>query len=229
MGRSANVVMNYSTSPLRDVFDVEASRRRSEEVAGRLGPSSFNMPWMNARADLIAAQLLAGDLGAVRASWQTTFEDAEASQGWERWLVAGRLCAARAQLELGLGNADESIEWARRALRFARDVSRRKYEVVALIDLGLALTAGRASEEAVRELDEAVAKADGLGTPLLRWQARAALADALATSPALGRDADEPRAAAVGLIHEVAGALSPERSRTYLEAPQVVRVLDALG
>ena len=42
--------MNYSTLPLREIFWLDEALERSALVADRLGPSDFNMPWMNARA-----------------------------------------------------------------------------------------------------------------------------------------------------------------------------------
>src|SRR4029453_2924002 len=60
LGGQDGVVLNYSTTPLREIFSVEEALERSEIVVSRLGPSDFNMPWMNARADLIGAHLLAG-------------------------------------------------------------------------------------------------------------------------------------------------------------------------
>ena len=60
LGRRDSVVLNYSTMPLREIFAVEEALRRSETVVDRLGPSDFNMPWMNARADLLGAHLLGG-------------------------------------------------------------------------------------------------------------------------------------------------------------------------
>src|SRR5919106_4554335 len=80
MGRPTNVVMNYSTLPLREIFAVDEAHRRSEEVADRLGPSDFNMPWMNARADVLAAELLSGELGAVERTWPSAWDDAQATR-----------------------------------------------------------------------------------------------------------------------------------------------------
>jgi class 3 adenylate cyclase/tetratricopeptide (TPR) repeat protein len=229
MGRPANVVTNYSTAPLRDIFALEEARARSQEVTDGLGPSDFNMPWMNARADLIGAQLLQGDLGSVEAAIPSAWEEALRSGGWERWLIAGRLCAARADLELDRGRLDEAVTWARRALQLARGVSRTKYEVIALITLGRALVAQDLAEEAASELQGAVVAADALGTPLLRWQTRAALALAEANGSETGARAEEHRRSAVAIIRQVAGSLAPERSAAYLAAPQVAEVLAGAG
>jgi class 3 adenylate cyclase/tetratricopeptide (TPR) repeat protein len=227
LGRKENVVVNYSTAPLREIFALHEARERSATVVDRLGPSDFNMPWMNARADLIGADLLLRDYGRVEKAWPDAWEDAVASEAWERWLISGRLAADRAELELARDRLDDAVTWARRAIEMARSVSRRKYEVIALTLLGRALTAQGLVEEAAAELRSAVAAADALGSPLFRWQARAALA--AAAVGARDATADEPLHDAVEIIRGVAASLSPERAAAYLKAPQVVEVLEAAG
>jgi tetratricopeptide (TPR) repeat protein len=226
MGRSANVVTNYSTTPLREVFAAEEARRRSEEVASSLGPSDFNMPWMNARTDLISANVILGDLGEAQRLWPGAFEDAMASVAWERWLLGGRLSALRAQLELQRGDRDEAVTWARRALEKAISSRRRKYEVVSRIALGRALVAQSHHDAALGELQTAVAGADALGSPLFRWQSRAALGEAQMGSRAERGEAEETLKEAVAIVHEVADALSAERSVAYLAASQVEELFD---
>ena len=109
LDRRDSVMLNYSTLPLRETFALDEARERSETAIERFGgPSDFNMPWMNARADLIGAQLLLGDFHRSSAR-EATWEDALASEAWERWLVSGRLAANRAELELGLGRFDDAV------------------------------------------------------------------------------------------------------------------------
>jgi predicted ATPase len=103
LGRKDNVVMNYSTAPLREVFALDEAEQRSQIVADRLGPSWFNMAWNSARADLIAAQVLKDDLASVERTWQDAWDTVTASTAWERWIVTGRLAASRAELEFAAG------------------------------------------------------------------------------------------------------------------------------
>jgi tetratricopeptide (TPR) repeat protein len=228
MGRPANVVTNYSTAPLRDIFALDEAHDRSAEVADRLGPSHFNMPWINARADAIAADLLRGELGRVEAAFPSAWDDACNGDAWERWLVSGRLCSIRAELALGMKRTEEAMTWARRALEMARTGSRKKYEVIATMTLGAALSATGLAEEARAELRNAVGWADVLGSPLYRWQARAALADAV--RPLDGVDAADGHTEEAGkIIREVVAGLSPERGALYVAAPQVAAVLDAVS
>jgi class 3 adenylate cyclase/tetratricopeptide (TPR) repeat protein len=229
MGRSANVVTNYSTTPLREVFAAKEARKRSEEVASALGPSEFNMPWMNARTDLISAHLLLGDLGAVERQWRSAFDDALASVAWERWLLGCRLSALRAQMELERGRHDEAVTWAGRALDMALSARRRKYQVISRITLGRALVAQGRDDAALAELHSAVEQADALGSPLSRWQSRAALGEAQKGSSEERVEAESTLNEAVQIVHEVADSLSRERSAAYLDAPQVVRVAELAG
>jgi tetratricopeptide (TPR) repeat protein len=221
LGLPDNVVTNYSTLALREIFAVDEALSRSELVVSRLGPSSFNMPWLNGRADLLGALLLHGELERVERDWPGAWDDAVASAAWEHWLIMGRLAAYRADLELQAGRLDEAVEWASRALEAARTCRRPKYEAIALTMLGKALTLQ--GMDASSELRSAVEIADGLGSPLLRWQTRAVLAGAVAP------ERDALLAEAASQIREVASSLAPERSSGYLAAPQVVEVLEAAG
>jgi len=220
LGRPDSVVTNYSTMTLRDIFWLDEARTRSATVADRLGPSSFNMPWMNARADLICTELLAGEIGEVERTWQSAWDDALGSAGWERWLVAGRLASVRADAALEAGHLDDAVTWAQHALDLAQTTKRRKYEIASLITLGAALDAQGLGKEAAVELQAAVAKADGPGgSPLLRWRAR----------EALGRIDGHERelVASAAIIQEIVAGLAPERADRYRAAPQVARVLEA--
>ena len=226
MGRSANVVTNYSTLPLREIFAGEEAGLRSDAVAEQLGPSSFNMPWINARADLMGAQVLMDDLAAVERSWSSLWDDAIASDGWERWLISGRLAAYRAEVDLTSGRLDDALTWSTRAIELAEQGSRRKYLANAKTTRGRVLTAQGETAGATAELRSAVALADGLGSPLLRWQARAALAVAERRGDAGTGDADLHGQEAVDIIHAIAKDLSPDRAKTYLAAATVVEALD---
>jgi tetratricopeptide (TPR) repeat protein len=228
MGRPANVVTNYSTGPLRDIFAMDEAHARSTVIADRLGPSDFNMPWLNARADVIAADLLRGELGRVEVAMPGAWEDSVNSSAWERWLVSGRLCAIRAELALGMRRIDDALTWARRALEMARSTGRTKYEVISSITIGSALTMSGLAEDARTELRAAVPEADALGSPLYRWQARAALADAIRQLEGVDA-ADACIADAAAIIREVVAGLAPERGAGYVAAPQVAAVLDAVS
>jgi class 3 adenylate cyclase/tetratricopeptide (TPR) repeat protein len=226
LGRSDSVVMNYSTMPRREIFALDEARERSEILTDRLGPSSFNMPWINARADLLGAQLLQDDLAPVEGAWPALWDDALASEAWERWLVSGRLAANRAELELAIGRLDDAVTWCGRAIELAQQVGRRKYLANALTTLGRALTAQGEAESATAELRSAVALADDLGSPLLRWQARAALAEAEQHVKGAGPQSDQHAHEAGDIIRSVAESLIADRAAAYLSAAPVVSALE---
>jgi hypothetical protein len=184
------------------------------------------MPWINARADVIAADLLLGELGRVEHAFPSAWDDACNGHAWERWLVSGRLCSIRAELALRMTRPEEAMTWARRALDMARSGSRKKYEVIASMTLGAALSASGLAEDARTELRIAVEEADILGSPLYRWQTRAVLADAVRSIEGVDA-ADVHLAEAAGIIREVVAGLSPERGAVYAAAPQVGAILDA--
>jgi class 3 adenylate cyclase/tetratricopeptide (TPR) repeat protein len=230
IGRPVYVSINYSTLALREIFWLDEALARSTKVAEELGPSSFNMPWINGRADVICARLLMQDLASVERDWPSAWEDSLNSPGWERWLISGRLAWVKAEAERLAGRLDDSIEWGRKALQMARGVKRYKYEIASLITLGSAMSALGSQEEAVGELRRAFELSEGPGSsPLLRWQARAALGEALTKDAATGEAGATALREAAKIITEVAGSLAPERAERYLAAPQVARVLEAAG
>src|SRR3954468_1446003 len=98
-----------------------------------------------------------------------------------------------------------------------------KYEAIALTTIGQVLTKQGLDEEAVTELENAVAIADGLGSPLAKWETRAALA---AAQQAAGIDPGARQAEATAIINGVASSLSAERAHAYLAAPPVRAVLE---
>jgi hypothetical protein len=106
----------------------------------------------------------------------------------------------------------------------AESGGRPKYEAISLQALGQTLTQQGLAAEAVIELERAVAIADQLGSPLVRWETRAALA---AAQRAAGTNPELRQAEAAAIIYEVASSLSPERAETYLAAAPVRAILEA--
>jgi tetratricopeptide (TPR) repeat protein len=225
MGRPVRVILNYSTVALRDVFDLEEARRRSEESLEQSGWAGFSMPRVMALADGIQTETLAGDFGKALAAWPAAYDEAANAKAWSRWLVTGRLLAARADLALRAEGPDAAIEWAGKAVEAARPVKRLKYEAFGRMILGRAMCQARHPEEGVAELRRAVEIADRLGSPPARWQSRATLTEALYST---GDDngAQEAFRDASAIVHDVAASLSPERSKRFLAAEPVSELLD---
>jgi hypothetical protein len=118
---------------------------------------------------------------------------------------------------------EDALVWGRRAIEIALASSRKKYEAIARTTVGRALTLERLHEDALVELSRAAATADALGSPLVRWQAKAALARALAAN---GSEPDAVYAEVAEIIQAVVAGLSPVHAAGYLVAPQVAEVLD---
>jgi class 3 adenylate cyclase/tetratricopeptide (TPR) repeat protein len=225
LGRSTRIVQNYSTLPLRDLFDLEEARRRTEDcLVGSELLTGFTMPRASAMADLVQTALLQGDITTAEKTWRIQWEDSPNTKGWARWLVTIRLAAAKAELGLVTGRSEDAVEWARKTIELSVPVRRLKYEIVGRTLLGQALVALGKSGEALPELRLAVEQADRLGSPPQRWQAQAALARALYTT---GDDngAERAFAASTTVIQDVAAGLSAERSARFLRAEPIRYVL----
>ncbi|MDP9343641.1 MAG: AAA family ATPase [Actinomycetota bacterium] len=228
MGRPVRVILNYSTMALRDLFDLEEARRRTEESLEQSGWKGFSMPRVNALADAIQTDILLGDFGRALEAWPGAFEEAMNAKAWSRWLVSGRLLAARAELALRAEGPDAAAEWATKAIEAARPVKRLKYEGFGRIVLGRALLQNGRPDDAFEQLRLAVDVADRLGGPPGRWQSRAALSEALY---ATGDDdrAEEAFRDASAIVREVAAGLSPERAQRFLAAEPVSQLLARAG
>jgi hypothetical protein len=227
LGRPLRIIRNYSTQPLREIFDLEEARRRSEEcLVGSEESAGFTMPRANAMADLMQTAVLARDFATADATWHTQWEDTIKTTAWDRWLVGSRLAATRAEMALAMDRLDEALEWARKAIDLSVPVRRLKYEIVGRIVLGQALLASGKAADAVAGLRPTVDKADTLDSPPLRWRARAALGKSLY---ATGDDNGAARAFAEAstIINDVAAALTPQRSARFLAVESIREVLGA--
>src|SRR5256886_2089480 len=225
LGRSTRIVQNYSTLPLRDLFDLGEARRRTEDaLVGSELLTGFTMPRAMAMADLVQTALLQGDITTAENTWRIQWEGSINTRGWARWLVGIRLAAAKAELGLLTGRTEDAVEWARKTIELSIPVRRVKYEIVGRTLLGEALVALGKSGEALPELRLAVEQADRLGSPPQRWQAQASLARALY---ATGDDNGTERAfaAASTVVQDVATGLSAERAGGFFWAEPIRSIL----
>jgi tetratricopeptide (TPR) repeat protein len=226
LGRTRRGILNYSSLAYRELYDLDEARRRSEEALELSPPSWFNMPRQFAGSDLMQAELLAGETGRAESLWRQRWDEADGAIGWTRWLIAGRLQLARAELELAAGDAEAALQWADRSLTTARRTHRRKYEARSLTIRGQALARLSRKDEALEALRTAIPIADELIGPPARWRARAALGR---EAYALGDDetAETAWSEAATLVHDFAATLSADRRNRFLQAPQVESLLRA--
>ncbi|HUE68553.1 MAG TPA: hypothetical protein VMP38_10255, partial [Candidatus Acidoferrum sp.] len=225
-GRPIRIVRNYSTQPLRELFDLAEARRRSEEsLEGADEAEGFMMPRANARADVMTVAVMTGDLETAEKFWRLQWDESNTTaRAWTRWLLPCRLAAARAQMELMTNHTEQAMEWGRKAIEVSKPVRRLKYEIVGRTILGRALVAAGKPDEAVTELTLAAAQADSLGSPSIRWEVLAALGRA---QYAAGDDtaAERTFGSASTVIRDIASGLAPRRSEGFLGAEPVREVL----
>lgn len=217
---------NMWAGTLREILDLRRARELNEagiEVARRTG---FAWGHMQGRIDLIVADLAEGDVASAEKAWPGLWEEALATKGLHRWLMAGRLATLRAEIALGLGKPEEAAHAAREALAFAQRYGRRKYEVASRVALGSALLELGQAAPSVAELRRAMAEAEALGHPPSLWRTARALTRAL---EAVGDDqaAGVASLTAADTVRSFARGLSQERRDTFLAASPVEEILAA--
>jgi class 3 adenylate cyclase/tetratricopeptide (TPR) repeat protein len=225
LGRTPLYILNYASMIHRELNDLSVARDESEEVLERASADGFGMPRRFAHSDLLQTSLLEGDIGRAQLDWPKLWEDAEQASAWTRWLIYGRLAAARAEIALHTETPEDAAEWAQKAIEIAASTRRRKYEAIARTTLGDALARLRRRDEALAEHEVAVRIADRLIGPPARFKARAALAR---SAYALGEDerAATATAEARALVDDFTATLAPERAELVRASP-VVRELFA--
>jgi class 3 adenylate cyclase/tetratricopeptide (TPR) repeat protein len=226
LGGPRHVVLNYSSLAYREVYDLAEARARSEEALELSAGMQFGMPKQFAGADLVWTDLLGRDVGAAQAAWPERWAVAEHATGWTRWLIAGRLLAARAEIALEAETPEAAAEWAQKAIEVARRTRRFKYEARSLSTLGQALARLGETDDALGTLRSAVQIADRIVSPYARWNARAALGR---TAYALGRDdvAADAYGEARSIVDAFAETLAPERAATLATSPVVQEIRSA--
>jgi class 3 adenylate cyclase/tetratricopeptide (TPR) repeat protein len=220
LGGDGAYLRNYTSMIHRELNDLPLARHTSELALERSLTRSFGMPRRFAQSDLLLTSLLEGEVGRAQAEWLALWEDAAEAPAWTRWLIRGRLAAARAEIALHAETPEAAVEWAQRAIGIAVSTRRRKYEAVARTTLGVALGRLGRRDESIAEHEAAVRLADELIGPPARFTARAALAR---TAHELG---DDERAGAAttearGLVEDFVMTLAPERVDLVRASPVV--------
>ncbi len=184
--------MNMWAGALREMFDTEAARALNEEAVEIATRVAFPYAQMQGRIDLLQADLADGDASAADKAWPGLWQEAQTAKGLHRWLMAGRLAAARADIALALARPEAAVDAAQESVAHAERYGRRKYEAASRLALGRALLDLQRPADGVVELKRAVALAERLAHPPSIWQTSSWLARALT---ALGDDEGAQKAA----------------------------------
>jgi class 3 adenylate cyclase/tetratricopeptide (TPR) repeat protein len=216
--------MSMYAGVLYEVFDTQRARALSEEAIELSTQAAFPTARVQAKIDLLKADMAAGETGRAETSWPALWDEAGGLKGWHQWLVRGRLLQAKAEILLALGRTEKAAEAATEATTYWQRYPRPKYEAAGRATLGEALLVLGRIADGVRELERAVDIAERLRHPSSTWNHSAALARALSTA---GDDkgATQSAGAAREAIQAVASTLSPERQTTFLQSPHIVGIL----
>jgi class 3 adenylate cyclase/tetratricopeptide (TPR) repeat protein len=218
--------MNMQAGTLRELFDLEAARRLNEEGIELARQAGFSYGEVQGKIDILVTDLAEGHVGRAETAWPALWEANQAAKGMHRWLMAGRLKTARAEITLAVGDAVGAAAAASEAIIHAQKHGRLKYELASRAVLGAALLEMGRHPEAVTELRRAVAGAERLAHPPSLWRTLNLLGGAML---ALGDD--DGAAAAFGRAHETvtgfAATLSEERCGLFLAAPGLRQILSA--
>jgi tetratricopeptide (TPR) repeat protein len=216
--------MNMQAGALRELFDLEAARRLNEEAIELAERSAFTYGEVQGKIDLLVTDLAEGDVGRAETAWPLLWETTQAAKGLHRWLMAGRLKAARAEISLAVGDAPTAAAAASEAITHAQKNGRLKYDVISRAVLGAALLEMGRHPEAVIELRRALIGAERLAHPPSVWRTLSLLGHAL-----LAQGDDDGAAKAFGRAQEIikgfAATLSEARRVPFLAAPPIAEIL----
>jgi class 3 adenylate cyclase/tetratricopeptide (TPR) repeat protein len=194
-------LFNMWANALRDLGDLDGARAHNEEALELARHAAFPPPIVQARIDLLYADLAAGEYGRALQIWPELHRQAADMKAWHNWLTLGRLATARAEILLHTADPEAAAEAARAAIHQARRTRRRKYEVAARLVLGHALLRQGQTPAAVRTFARCLRDARDLGEPITLMRAAAGLRDAAVAG------ADDDRAArAAGVARDALAA-----------------------
>jgi tetratricopeptide (TPR) repeat protein len=194
-------------------LDREAAELGRQHKIGNVEVSSQ----INIGADLVRQ----GDAGHALAVLDGMVEKVEKGLGSHRWRWGMRVSVSIAEALLALGRGDEALTWIERAASTARSTGSAKYLGKCHALRGEIATLGRRWENAVAELDQAVALGRKIEYPTLTWQAAHLLARAQAAAGKVDEAAATARLAAETIDLVVARAPEPTLRRTFNEWARV--------
>ena len=219
-GRAANMW----AGALRELGDLAAARELNEQGLEMGKKAAFPGAHVSARIDLLAIDLLEGDVGKAETVLPELLEIAEGTKGWHQWLWMGRLAEAQAETHLLAGRLDEAADAAAASVRQAERHGRVKYAALSRLALGRALLGLGKTDDAEKAFGQAVADAERLRHAPTIWRAHALLADALDRA-GKAQEFEAARARARGQLERFAATLSEPRRERLLATPEAATIL----
>jgi class 3 adenylate cyclase/tetratricopeptide (TPR) repeat protein len=224
--RWGSFVRSVWSSALRDVDQFAQARTLNEEAVELASSVGATFGATQSMIDLLVIDMAQGDFGRAEQRVAELTKRIDESRTWFRWLAQCRMASAKARLAFDTEGPARAADLALEAVQVARRSRRPKYEAAARLTLGEALLKLARPLDAVPELRSAMAIADGLESPPVRWQARALLGRSLYAA-----GDDGAAAAAFGeattLVNDFAATLTPEHSASLLRSSGVREILKA--
>jgi class 3 adenylate cyclase/tetratricopeptide (TPR) repeat protein len=210
-----------------ELGDMDSGARHNEDAIERALVFGDLETLRNAQLNLGDCLLGRGDVAeglALFTDLDETF-NADTDPGeWMKWRYTMHLWMGLSQSLLAAGEPDRALGFAERCVERATSTGTTRYVSKGHRARGLALSALHRHDEALGELDTALAAADEIGGPEPVWQVRYAQAKVLTAADRIA----EGRAVAVAglqVIDEiVAGLQEPDAGETLLASPDVTAI-----
>jgi tetratricopeptide (TPR) repeat protein len=219
-------ILNVHAGALREIGDLAAARRLSQEGLEAGLEADFLGASVSAKIDLALTDLVEGEIGQAERQVPELLQAIEDFHGWHQWLWTGRLADMQAAVALRSGRFEEAASKANEALRYLRRYPRPKYEARAYTTHGEAMLSLGLPEEASTSFRRAVERGDSVRQAVLQWPALDGLATSLERS-GKEKEAEEARRRAREAISSVAAELAPGRRSLFLNSPTALSVLQA--
>jgi tetratricopeptide (TPR) repeat protein len=202
-------------------LDREAAELGRHHKIGNVEISSL----INIGADLVPV----GEPGQALAVLEGMVERVEKGLGSHRWRWDMRVSVGIAEALLAVGRGDEALAWIERAASTARTTGSAKYLGKCHALRGDLAVLARRWDDAITELDQAVAIGRRIEYPTLTWQAAHLLARAQAAAGKLDEAAATARVAVETIDLVAARAPEPALRRTFTGWTRVQRAREDLA
>ncbi|MDQ3894731.1 MAG: AAA family ATPase, partial [Actinomycetota bacterium] len=134
--RLTSRILNMWAGALREVFELEEARRLNEEAIELGERIAFPGAVVSGKIDLVALDLLEGEIGRAEKALPALRARAAETKGWHQWLWTTRIAYAEAEVALASGRPGDAVTLASDAVAHALSYRRLKYVASARAVLG---------------------------------------------------------------------------------------------